>query len=735
MKRNICVVIFIALRYFFVKQFLVLIKKYAANIALPNFIGGAIMNNSLDQINQALEFISSDERGTWLNVGMALHNEGIPFSVWENWSKKSSKYDFQACENTWKSFKRGGGITIATLFDLAKKAGWKPTSKEISPKEKASSIWQESLPVDNHPYLTKKQIKPYIARQYKGSLVIPLFDIDGIIQSLQFINQNGEKRFLKDGKKAGFFCMLEGQDSELIICEGFATASSIREATGATVIVAFDSGNLKPVAEKIRKKYSEKTIIIAGDDDKTNSDNVGRKKATQACLACNGKIAFPIFSQGTGKDFNDLASTENLEAVLKSIRATQELTKTYTEPIYESDKYEEDMTLKLPDSIWQNCGILTDGIDACFSAGIPILQYSFPSVCCVIARAIAGNVFLKQAELQKIHPTFFNIKVGRTSTGKTSVDNFLCSLLEPIPDFISYSEFSSGPGLLRGIMRKPQCLLFIDEASYIFKRPSKNDSISNGKIHALLELHKGGNKIEKTFAKKENDIKILNPMLILSGNATPCIFDDLTIEDENSGLLQRFDFFCYDGKSLYRKNDSNNENAYKFFDDITKLINQKQELTIDSEAKNRIDNFSNEIIDQSNETTNDGIQGIISRQYETAIKYAIIHYVSKHQLASKTLTLENIDWGIRIASLLCEWKHKILFNKISSGDFERMCKAFLAALQQLTKNGRKRSSFAALCNRKQALKNLRPRELDDIVKSLQSQNAIIVHDDGSYSLA
>ena len=97
--------------------------------------------------------------------------------------------------------------------------------------------------------------------------------------------------------------------------------------------------------------------------------------------------------------------------------------------------------------------------------------------------------------------------------------------------------------------------------------------------------------------------------------------------------------------------------------------------------------------------------------------------------------MENIDWGIRIASLLCEWKHKILFNKISSGDFERMCKAFLAALQQLTKNGRKRSSFAALCNRKQALKNLRPRELDDIVKSLQSQNAIIVHDDGSYSLA
>ena len=40
-----------------------------------------------------------------------------------------------------------------------------------------------------------------------------------------------------------------------LIAEGYATAASLHEATGLPVIVAFDAGNLLPVAQAIHKRY------------------------------------------------------------------------------------------------------------------------------------------------------------------------------------------------------------------------------------------------------------------------------------------------------------------------------------------------------------------------------------------------------------------------------------------------------------------------------------------------
>src|SRR5439155_4411726 len=42
-------------------------------------------------------------------------------------------------------------------------------------------------------------------REYRGALVVPLRDINGELQSLQFISAEGEKRFLSGGQMAGCF--------------------------------------------------------------------------------------------------------------------------------------------------------------------------------------------------------------------------------------------------------------------------------------------------------------------------------------------------------------------------------------------------------------------------------------------------------------------------------------------------------------------------------------------------
>lgn len=85
----------------------------------------------------------------WLRVGMALHaglgDEG--FAVWDAWSARAAKYPgAKDLQSHWKSFKPGA-VKLATLFHLAKDAGWKPRragrpKKSPTPSEKGGASTQ-----------------------------------------------------------------------------------------------------------------------------------------------------------------------------------------------------------------------------------------------------------------------------------------------------------------------------------------------------------------------------------------------------------------------------------------------------------------------------------------------------------------------------------------------------------------------------------------------------------------
>jgi hypothetical protein len=72
---------------------------------------------------------------------------------------------------------------------------------------RAHKIWEASKEADpNHPYLQHKQLKPRGIKQSGDCLVIPTFNAgDDSLQSLQFIYQNGKKRFLSGGKTANSY--------------------------------------------------------------------------------------------------------------------------------------------------------------------------------------------------------------------------------------------------------------------------------------------------------------------------------------------------------------------------------------------------------------------------------------------------------------------------------------------------------------------------------------------------
>jgi len=99
------------------------------------------------ELRSALAVIPSDERDTWLRVGMALHSTGAgqqAFGIWTEWSQTSDKYEPTTQVKTWSAFKsdRGKAVTAATIFAIAKEHGWVPveTPALVLPEVRAFAL-------------------------------------------------------------------------------------------------------------------------------------------------------------------------------------------------------------------------------------------------------------------------------------------------------------------------------------------------------------------------------------------------------------------------------------------------------------------------------------------------------------------------------------------------------------------------------------------------------------------
>ena len=81
------------------------------------------------RLELALKYIDADDYHQWVKVGMALFhqfNGSVDgFEMWENWSRKSDKFDPKGCEWKWETFKadiRKNPVTAATIIQLFKQA-------------------------------------------------------------------------------------------------------------------------------------------------------------------------------------------------------------------------------------------------------------------------------------------------------------------------------------------------------------------------------------------------------------------------------------------------------------------------------------------------------------------------------------------------------------------------------------------------------------------------------------
>jgi phage/plasmid primase-like uncharacterized protein len=261
------------------------------------------------------------DRGSKKNGWYVFHEDGVPAGAFGNWKtgEKQSWCSKSLNELTCEE-QEAQRLRMTQINEQRKK---KITAMHEAARQRADKLWTRAETVDDkHPYVVAKQVKPVGIKQLRNMLVVPLYDDKDKLHSLQFIMPNGSKLFLAGGQKKGCFAMLGKSFQTICICEGWATGCSIFEATGNSVAVAFDAGNLLPAAQALRKKYPESTIIICADDDYKTDGNPGATAARATAQAVDGLLAIPFFDKNRPKestDFNDLHQKYGLDAVKRTI--------------------------------------------------------------------------------------------------------------------------------------------------------------------------------------------------------------------------------------------------------------------------------------------------------------------------------------------------------------------------------------------------------------------------------
>lgn len=230
--------------------------------------------------------------------------------------------------------------------------------------EQAAKAWAAAKPAEDHPYLQRKGVKSYGLRfapvwiktwtdgdgvihefKHRDALLVPIWAGPGRLASLQAIfptrcigrkpkdgekDERRDKDYLTDGRKEGCYFPIGAitpDTSVILVCEGYATGATLHAATGHPVMVAFDAGNLGPVAKMLRDKLPGARLIICADNDAFTARadgkawNPGVEAAKAAAKDCGGMVAVPVFKALETKptDYNDLQALEGIEAVREQV--------------------------------------------------------------------------------------------------------------------------------------------------------------------------------------------------------------------------------------------------------------------------------------------------------------------------------------------------------------------------------------------------------------------------------
>ena len=160
-----------------------------------------------------------------------------------------------------------------------------------------------------HPYLAAKGFPDERVNVNGEFMLIPM-RVGRDVVGVQTINADGEKKFLF-GQRCSLaqFVFSSTAPGAHIVCEGYATALSIRQAMAAikrpyTLHVCFSAGNMKKVAQSLPGGF-----VVADNDASGTGERIAKE------------IGWPYWMSDTvGEDFNDYHQRRGLFALSQGLQ-------------------------------------------------------------------------------------------------------------------------------------------------------------------------------------------------------------------------------------------------------------------------------------------------------------------------------------------------------------------------------------------------------------------------------
>ena len=271
---------------------------------------------------------------------------------------------------------------------------------------------------DDHKYFISKNVPNY-GLHYRDDLrqlAVPLRNINGNIQSIQWIDEKGNKLFFEGAPtKAAFFSVgldllnqAHFKNAPILIGEGYATIATVHELTGYPCVAAMTCHNLLLVAEAICHKFPNHKIIFIADNDHLTNGNPGLTSAQEASSHIkNSEILFPAFlPHERGTDWNDYYKLhgEQLTAYLLKEKINFAMLPKQTQDLLKRVEVVNAQVLRnsvLPPLKWAIEGFLPSGLS--ILAGSPKVGKSILALHIALSVAIGGcalgKIFVEQGDV------------------------------------------------------------------------------------------------------------------------------------------------------------------------------------------------------------------------------------------------------------------------------------------------------------------------------------------------
>jgi putative DNA primase/helicase len=146
--------------------------------------------------------VEGDRRGRQ-NGWFVLHDTILPFGSFGSWktgvTQGWSGGDVEALPPEQRERQR------RQMAEIAAQRAAEERKRQAQARERAERLWARASPTvsDRHPYLRNKQVPAIGLRQLRELLLVPVRDGDGTLRSLEFLNPEGGKKFLKGGRRYG----------------------------------------------------------------------------------------------------------------------------------------------------------------------------------------------------------------------------------------------------------------------------------------------------------------------------------------------------------------------------------------------------------------------------------------------------------------------------------------------------------------------------------------------------